>query len=394
MPADSIIPTIPGVPVNHRDENMLRQRICNAIGLHGGNRSQQAHGTTCQEKGSQNNIVSHRSNSTGAQPVSFTRLTLKELASEDYFVSEKSDGVRVLLYCVVGEDGKQSVYLVDRKNKFSYVQELVFPAPGNQGLLHETVVDGELVTDTEADGQQLVRYLAFDLLVTNGQSIIDKPLGSRLARLQNEFITPYRQMLQNPNVKLAPQPFRVSLKQMELSYGIDKMFYEVIPHLKHGNDGLIFTSAVAPYIPSTNTKMLKWKPPSENTIDFRLTLESTSNHKPLFVLHEWLGGQNYSRFGQLTVPDDLWRQWQSTSTELQNRVVEVNYSPSDNTWRFFRFRDDKEHGNHSSVVQKVVQSIQDGVEREELRQAAPHIRAAWKERARIQQMQQQQQHQF
>jgi hypothetical protein len=70
---------------------------------------------------------------------------------------------------------------VDRKNKFSHVQELVFPAPGNQGLLHETVVDGELVTDMEADGQQLVRYLAFDLLATNGQSIIDKPLGSRLA---------------------------------------------------------------------------------------------------------------------------------------------------------------------------------------------------------------------
>ncbi|KAF9390638.1 Dcp1p-Dcp2p decapping enzyme complex alpha subunit [Podila verticillata] len=367
MPADSIIPTIPGVPVNPRDENMLRQRICSAIGLHGGNRF------------------------VGAQPVSFTRLTLKELASEDYFVSEKSDGVRVLLYCVLGEDGKQNVYLVDRKNKFSYVQELVFPAPGNQGLLHETVVDGELVTDTEADGQHLVRYLAFDLLATNGQSIIDKPLGSRLARLQSEFITPYRQMLQNPNVKLAPQPFRVSLKQMELSYGIDKMFFEVIPHLKHGNDGLIFTSAVAPYIPSTNTKMLKWKPPSENTIDFRLTLESTSSHKPLFVLNEWLGGQNYSRFGQLTVPDDLWQQWQSTSTELQNRVVEVNYSPSDNTWRFFRFRDDKEHGNHSSVIQKVVQSIQDGVEREELRQAAPHIRAAWKERAKIQQLQQQQQ---
>ncbi|KAF9204547.1 Dcp1p-Dcp2p decapping enzyme complex alpha subunit [Podila verticillata] len=98
-----------------------------------------------------------------------------------------------------------------------------------------------------------------------------------------------------------------------------------------------------------------------------------------------------SRYDHGGYGDYRGQRWQSTSTELQNRVVEVNYSPSDNTWRFFRFRDDKEHGNHSSVVQKVVQSIQDGVEREELRQAAPHIRAAWKERARIQQLQQQQQ---
>jgi mRNA guanylyltransferase len=47
-------------------------------------------------------------------------------------------------------------------------------------------------------------------------------------------------------------------------------------------------------------------------------------------------------------------------------VVEVNYSPNDMTWRFFRFRDDKEHGNHSSVVRKVQESIRDGVERDEV----------------------------
>ena len=34
------------------------------------------------------------------------------LSISSYFVSEKSDGVRVLLYCVLGEDGKQNVYLV------------------------------------------------------------------------------------------------------------------------------------------------------------------------------------------------------------------------------------------------------------------------------------------
>ncbi|KAF9408575.1 Dcp1p-Dcp2p decapping enzyme complex alpha subunit [Podila epigama] len=346
MPADSIIPSIPGIPVDHRIESMLRERICRVIGING-NR---------------------------------------------YFVSEKSDGVRVLLYCVLHENGQQQVFLnielqIDRKNKFSYVPELRFPAAGNPGVFHnDTIVDGELVTDIEPNGQQLVRYLAFDLLAYHGHSIIDKPLKSRLARLQSEFIGPYRQMVAHPNFRM-PQPFKVTLKQMELSYGIEKMFNEVIPQLRHGNDGLIFTSAVAPYIPSTNTKMLKWKPPSENTIDFKLTLENSpeTSHKPLFVLNEWLGGQNYTRFGVMIVPDDLWQHWQSTSTQLQNRIVEVNYSPHDHSWRFFRFRDDKEHGNHSSVVQKVVQSIQDGVEADELRHAAVHIRTAWKEREKNQQ---------
>lgn len=42
-------------------------------------------------------------------------------------------------------------------------------------------MDGELVTDQEPDGSQVVRYLAFDLLAHNGQNIIKKPLRSRLA---------------------------------------------------------------------------------------------------------------------------------------------------------------------------------------------------------------------
>ena len=58
---------------------------------------------------------------------------------------------------------------------------------------------------------------------------------------------------------LSERDDRVSLKEMNLSYGIEKVFREVIPNLKHGNDGLIFTSAVAPYVPSTNNKMYKDK---------------------------------------------------------------------------------------------------------------------------------------
>ncbi|KAK3829729.1 MAG: mRNA capping enzyme, catalytic domain-containing protein [Linnemannia gamsii] len=378
MPADSLIPDIPGMPIDARTEGMLRERICRAIGING-------------------------SRFIGAQPVSFTRTTLQELKSEDYFVAEKSDGVRVLLYCVLNDRGQQQVFLVDRKNKFSYVPQLRFPIAGNLQAYHnETIVDGELVTDQEPDGSQVVRYLAFDLLAHNGQNIIKKPLRSRLARLQQEFVTPYKELLKvaQPQFVLE-QPFKVGLKEVNLSYGIEKMFREVLPRLKHGSDGLIFTSAVAEYVPSTNVKMLKWKPPSENTIDFRLSLEFPTNQgvpdynqKPQFVLHEWQGGQLYNRFGLMSVDDGLWDHWKSTSTHLQNRVVEVSCSPNDHSWRFFRFRDDKEHGNHSSVVRKVQESIRDGVERDELLQAQGEIRSAWKAREQVaQHAQQQMQHQ-
>ncbi|KAF9995067.1 Dcp1p-Dcp2p decapping enzyme complex alpha subunit [Modicella reniformis] len=295
MPADSPIPQIPGHPIDVRLESRLRERICRVIGING-------------------------SRFIGAQPVSFTRNTLTELHSENYFVSEKSDGVRVMLYCVHDDNGRQQVYLVDRKNKFSYVPQLRFPVANEQRSYHnDTIVDGELVIDRELDGTLVTRYLAFDLLAYGGQSIIAKPLTSRLARLQCEVVSPYRDMMQwakqNNADFFSSQPFKVTLKEMNLSYGIEKMFKEVLPNLKHGSDGLIFTSSVAPYVPSTNRKMLKWKPPSENTIDFKLTLQfpmhnglQDRNQKPQFILLEWQGGDQYVHFGQMTVNDELWEQ--------------------------------------------------------------------------------------
>jgi mRNA guanylyltransferase len=46
------------------------------------------------------------------------------------------------------------------------------------------------------------------------------------------------------------------MKKVEKSYGMHQVF-ESIKTLKHGNDGLIFTSAVAPYQFGTCDKMLK-----------------------------------------------------------------------------------------------------------------------------------------
>ena len=47
-------------------------------------------------------------------------------------------------------------------------------------------------------------------------------------------------------------------------------------------------------------------------------------------------------------------------------------------WRMMRIRDDKHHGNHKSIVEKILRSIRDGVDADELVSAAPAIRTAWK----------------
>lgn len=51
-------------------------------------------------------------------------------------------------------------------------------------------------------------------------------------------------------------------------------------------------------------------------------------------------------------------------------------------WRIHRIRDDKKDGNHHTIVEKIMHSIQDGVEEAQVVEAAAKIRAAWKSDAR------------
>ena len=56
----------------------------------------------------------------------------------------------------------------------------------------------------------------------------------------------------------------------------------------------------------------------------------------------------------------------ASGEQVDDRIVEVFWDTKEKRWRLMRFRDDKPAGNHKSVVDKIIQSIIDGVEKEDV----------------------------
>lgn len=335
----------------------------------------------------------------GSQPISFEEKHIREnLGTRDYFVCEKSDGLRCLMLCILDPAGEEAVFLITRENQFFRIPHLHFPLPDDENSCHNgTLIDGELVLSKRpTDNIKELRYLMFDCLTLNGKNIVMKPLHKRLGYLESQFYKPYFKLRAHHPKECEDFPFKLSLKNMQLSYKLPKVF-ESLKYLGHISDGLIFTCCETPYVFGTDPTLLKWKPSEENTIDFKLHLDipiytdedlderdpyrSYPNYdvKPGFQLLVWDGQDRYSTFSELLVTDEEWDKLVSLEQPLEERIVECN-KDKENNWRLLRFRDDKSNGNHVTIVHKVLQSIKDGVTKEDLIREAPSIERAWKQR--------------
>ncbi|KZP01929.1 hypothetical protein FIBSPDRAFT_906317, partial [Athelia psychrophila] len=69
-----------------------------------------------------------------------------------------------------------------------------------------------------------------------------------------------------------------------------------------------------------------------------------------------------------------------TGEKIDNRIVKVHWDFSKSCWRMMGFRDDKPDGNFKKVVDDIMKSIKEGVEKEELLARSAVIREAWKAR--------------
>ncbi|BFZ59022.1 Dcp1p-Dcp2p decapping enzyme complex alpha subunit [Saitoella coloradoensis] len=370
-------------PIRDRDElHRLRDRVGQILGIP-------------EDRG-------RRQRFPGAQPVSFSKHHIDELKREDYYVCEKSDGLRLLMY-ITQERGREAVYMIDRKNEYYQLPpNMHVPCAGDrtleQAVHRDTLLDGEVVYDFEkrvgGDGVETkvkrLNYLVFDCMVMDGKRLVERTYDKRIAYFRENIGVPYEQFrVKMRTEKRKPPPLFIKEKGFEFAYGMVHMFRNVLPNLTHGNDGLIFTNRIAPYEFGTSDKILKWKPAHENTIDFRLDIEpakTSDGHEdfnliPSLHLYQWEGGPSYAYFAPLHVDTSDWDRMmrERGDNPMPGLIVECRLDKG-GRWRFNRFRPDKEDGNHRSVVEKVLRSIEDGVTEKELQSHDWEIKKAWKER--------------
>jgi len=343
----------------------------------------------------------------GAQPVSFARKHFAELQRTDYYLCEKTDGIRCLLYLTQqfvqqGAPPEERQYLIDRKNDYWHVESTMMhlPLQGNLGGFHTaTLLDGELVRQKYPDGTERLMYLIFDMLCLDGDNIMNRPLDIRLGKCKGFVYEPWVELKKRYAADVAEQPFHLQFKKMEVAYATEMVLKNVLPNLPHGNDGLIFTCKSTPYTPGTDQHILKWKPPHENTIDFRLQIKSFPtvvdnegeyedwDAKPEIDLLVHIGDrEGHRKYATLSLTDAEWEIMKGMNQMFDGRIIECFRDPVTSEWRpkiehhdgTPRFRDDKSTANHVKTVGSVEDSILDGVTEDDLIANAPRIREAWK----------------
>lgn len=367
----------------------------------------------------------------GSNPVSFQHSDIEEkLLSQDYYVCEKTDGLRALMLILINPvTREQGCFMIDRENNYYLVNGFRFPRLPRKDkkelletLQDGTLIDGELVIQTNPVTKlREMRYLMFDCLAINGRCITPSPTSSRLAHLGKEFFKPYYDLRSLFAEQCVTFPFKLSMKHMNFSYDLLKVANS-LSSLPHESDGLIFTPVKLPYsVGSKDSYLLKWKPEDENSVDFKLILEIPMvedeslpkkdparwylnyDAKPVFDLYIWQGGadvnakiqhfdrpfskkefeileRTYKKFAELEISDEKWQQLKNLEEPLNGRIVECCKDQETGAWKLLRFRDDKLNGNHTSVVQKVLESISDSVKIEDLAEVIPDIRQRWEQR--------------
>ncbi|GFO01866.1 mRNA-capping enzyme [Plakobranchus ocellatus] len=288
----------------------------------------------------------------GSQPVSMDVNNLKYLTEKPYKVSWKADGNRYMMVV----DGKDNVFMLDRDNCVFHVPHLNFyKRKSPNDCLANTLLDGELIID-KVDGQDIPRYLVYDIVKFEGQEVGKTDFGTRLYCIENEIIGPRHTKMKQGTLDKSKEPFSVRIKNFfDIAMSQKILEGNFAKNVSHEVDGLIFQPSKEPYVCGRCQDILKWKPPSLNSVDFRLKIQKfeapgmlPQTKGLLFV------GQLEAPFAEMKVTKSL--------RPYDKKIIECSFDGK--SWQFMRERTDKSFPNSYSTAMGVCASIQHPVTKE------------------------------
>ncbi|XP_032829539.2 mRNA-capping enzyme [Petromyzon marinus] len=292
----------------------------------------------------------------GAQPVSMDRKNLVFLSNKHYMVSWKADGTRYMMLI----DGENGVFMINRDNIIFNVASLEFPNRKNpDSHINNTLLDGEMIVD-KVNGQDVPRYLIYDIVKFNGQPVGQCDFRTRQQCIQREIIEPRHEKMKAGHINKAMEPFSVRAKPFwDVTQSRSLLEGKFVQQVSHEVDGLIFqpagTRPIDVYVPGRCTDMLKWKPPSQNSVDFRLKISKIGGEglltKTMGLLYV---GQKDTPFAQMKATKEL--------RQYDNKIIECKFH--NNEWLFMRQRTDKSFPNSFTTAMGVCESIQFPVTKE------------------------------
>uniref|UniRef100_A0A8R1I099 mRNA-capping enzyme n=1 Tax=Caenorhabditis japonica TaxID=281687 RepID=A0A8R1I099_CAEJA len=303
----------------------------------------------------------------GLQPVSLSRKNIELLEKEPYMVSWKADGMRYIVY--IHED---EVYAFDRDNEVFEIDNLDFVSV--KGIpLKDTVVDTEVIIDrSEVNGvvQNCARMLIYDVMRFNNFNVMKEPFSKRFEIIKAEIIRGREFAFRDGKLNKEKQMMSVRRKDFYLLEATYKLFQDDFKKcVGHEIDGLIFQPTDRPYETGTCDTVLKWKPPSHNSVDFKLKIEKVCKEG---MLPEWRGllyVQNlHEPFGSMKAT--------ATLKKYDNKIIECTLDVDSRgrpiEWKFMRERTDKSLPNGKRTADNVLETMTNPVTEENLLEYIGH----------------------
>ncbi|VVA96156.1 unnamed protein product [Arabis nemorensis] len=297
----------------------------------------------------------------GSHPVSLDRESLQLLRQRYYYATWKADGTRYMMLMTI--DG---CYLIDRNFKFRRTQ-MRFPCRHqtkgiSDKVHHYTLLDGEMVIDnTEGEkGQARRRYLVYDMVAINGESVAERTFCERWNMALHEVIKVRNDEKSKSHCYIYDlEPFGVRIKGFWVLSTVEKILKATIPSLSHESDGLILQGWDDPYVPRTHKGLLKWKYAEMNSVDFLFEMGDDSGRGMLFLYER--GKKKLMEGYLIEFRDDG-----SEPSSYNGKIVECSLDKEKKVWVSMRIRVDKSTPNDINTARKVIKSINDNITEEVL----------------------------